>query len=143
MTPSRRGLLKGLAASPLARIFTRSRESSAHFGVYSSGTFRVFEGIEDDILSGPKTGDTGSANARRLARKAMNAFTKEHRRSERRKEIVSALTGGWPPHVAVMESNALWFRAMVAARWIEKREHDANDWFSAARRRFLGDDDDY
>lgn len=72
--------------------------------------------------------------------KLLDELQRPRLRAQRRAEIQRALTGGWPPGVVCMESNAVWFRAMVAAKRITAEQDAAEDWFSKLRRKVLGDD---
>lgn len=72
--------------------------------------------------------------------RALNALRRPGERAQRRRMIALALSGGWPPHIAVMESNALRFRAQRAAVWIEAREDRELGFFRRLERQIFGDD---
>ena len=72
--------------------------------------------------------------------KLLDELSRPRQRVQRRAEIQRALTGGWPPGVVCMESNAVWFRAMVAAKRITAEQEAAEDWFSKLRRKVMGDE---
>ncbi len=81
-----------------------------------------------------------SGSGERAKWKLLHELERPRVRAQRRAEIQRALTGGWPSGVACMESNALWFRAMMAAKRIAAEQEEAEDWFTKLRRRVLGED---
>jgi hypothetical protein len=67
--------------------------------------------------------------------KLLRALTKGPEQRQRREDLALMLTNGWPPHIAVMRSNAMWFRAMSAARWIQAREDRRLSLWNQLRRK--------
>ncbi len=79
--------------------------------------------------SGGKGYPTESQPYDSISQATWNLFHRKRRREERsqqRMRIARELVGGWPPHIAVMQSNAVWFRAQRAAVWIQAQE-DRNE----------------
>jgi hypothetical protein len=115
----RRALLRALggalAVSPMVKAKAGITDNSA--GAYPY--VRSISAGED--VEGEPIGNLLGSKERRGKNKLYRALTERDRRAERRTERMLALTNGWPPGVACMESNALWFRAHVAERQIEAK----------------------
>ena len=127
MKPARRGLLRMLGAGALTGV--------------ARGTPGVAPGIGMPLPPmAPGTFLTGGDDEQRQKWRLLDGLARPGRRRQRREEIAAALRGGMPPHMAACHSWAPWFRAQRAAAWIEAREAEHDDWFTALRRRIVGDE---
>lgn len=122
----RRGLLRGLAGAIAVSPLVRAKAAIPAEQI-----------LTEQMV--PSAGMVVGSDASQAKWRAFELLTKPHRRAVRRQHLARALCGGWPPGIAVMESNALWFRAAAAARQIEQREHEAEDWTTRAHRDIFGD----
>lgn len=127
MKPARRGLLRAFGVGALAGV-APTREIAPGVGTPLPFLPPPMTGFGSPIVGTPQNWSL------------FNATAKPAQRKRRREEIAAALRGGMPPHMASCHSWAPWFRAQRAAAWIEAREAEHDDWFTALRRRIVGDE---
>jgi hypothetical protein len=88
------------------------------------------------MLDGPVPSFTseGGADPDRAAWKTFNKMVRKERDAEWKNRYIMHRLGGYPPHLASMQSNAPWFRAAKAAEWEMKRRRESESLENKIRR---------
>lgn len=103
----------------------------------SGGPMNLPSGDDDGVSL--SASDGLSSEERRKRWKLFQSMTEGTKRRQRRTTRMLALTGGWPPGIACMESNALWFRAYAAERWIERRVQEDKSIMDSIHEQLYGE----
>lgn len=70
--------------------------------------------------------------------KQFNKLSNGSERAFRRQVEVAHMHGGLPPHIACMDSNALWFKAISAARHMDKVKERQKSWSNRLKVEVFG-----
>lgn len=128
----RRSLLRGVGGALAAASAAKASTAAAKPGL-APGLGHLLQPVPTAL---PVCSD-GPDEARKWSH--VDALQLPTRRAERRAQLELALLNGMPPHIGSMHSTAPWFRAQMAARWIEAREHERQGLLDRLRRQVFGD----
>lgn len=136
----RRGFLRGLgglmAIAPSVKPTNAINSVTATYHATTGAAIKVDNG---DELSGASTGGIFGSEENKAKWRLFSNRSAATKRRMRRTARMLALTGGWPPGVACMESNALWFRAHVAEKWIERKAEEEKSLMDSIHESIYGE----
>lgn len=134
---SRRSFLRGVGAMFAAAGAANGRAVAPSPGIAGGGFigseqgFRTIDGISAAGVAKPFTESPGW--------KTFHALMARQDRQDARRRQVTAMLGGYPPHIASMHSNAPWFRAQRAMAWEDAQRTTVEAYLARLRSELLGE----